>query len=61
MCSDDGIALIRVAGEVDYCTAPVLALAVNEALGRGPLSTSHTMTDPISCWIKRATLPVQRV
>ena len=35
MCSDDGIALIRVAGEVDYCTAPVLALAVNEALREG--------------------------
>jgi anti-anti-sigma factor len=32
MCSDDGIALVSVAGEVDYCTAPVLGMAVNEAL-----------------------------
>jgi anti-sigma B factor antagonist len=31
----DGIALLRVAGEVDYCTAPVLGLAVKEALREG--------------------------
>ena len=35
MYSDDGIALLRVAGEVDYCTAPVLGLAVKEALRQG--------------------------
>ena len=31
----DGIALLRVAGEVDYCTAPVLGLALKEALREG--------------------------
>jgi anti-sigma B factor antagonist len=35
MCSDDGIALLRVAGEVDYWTAPVLGMAVKEALRQG--------------------------
>jgi anti-sigma B factor antagonist len=35
MCSDDGIALLRLTGEVDYCTAPVLGLAVKEALREG--------------------------
>jgi anti-anti-sigma factor len=35
MCSDDGIGLVCVGGEVDYCTAPVLGWAVNEALRFG--------------------------
>ena len=32
VCSEDGIALVRVAGEVDCSTASVLAAALNEAL-----------------------------
>ncbi len=35
VCSEDGIAVVRVAGEVDFRTAPVLAAAVNEALRDG--------------------------
>ncbi len=38
MCSSDGMALVRVTGEIDYCTAPKLSTAVNEALGKGASS-----------------------
>ena len=33
MCSTDGLALVRVTGEIDLCTAPQLLVAVNKALG----------------------------
>lgn len=38
MCSPDGLALVRVAGEIDHCTAPKLTAAVNEALSEGSCS-----------------------
>jgi anti-anti-sigma factor len=37
MCSD-GLALVRVTGEIDFCTAPKVLAAVNEALGDGARS-----------------------
>ncbi len=38
MCSTDGMALVRVTGEIDHCTAPKLSAAVNEALSEGACS-----------------------
>ena len=38
MCSTDGLALVRVTGEIDLCTAPQLLVAVNKALGDGARS-----------------------
>jgi anti-anti-sigma factor len=38
MCSTDGMALVRVTGEIDHCTAPKLSGAVNEALSEGACS-----------------------
>ena len=38
MCSTDGMALVRVTGEIDHCTAPKLSAAVNEALNAGACS-----------------------
>jgi anti-anti-sigma factor len=38
MCSTDGLALVRVTGEIDLCTAPQLLVAVNKALGNGARS-----------------------
>ena len=38
MCSTDGMALVRVTGEIDHCTAPKLSTAVNEALSKGACS-----------------------
>ena len=38
MCSTDGMALVRVTGEIDHCTAPKLSTAVNEALSKGASS-----------------------
>ena len=35
MCSTDGLALVRVTGEIDLYTAPKLLAAVNEALADG--------------------------
>ena len=35
MCSTDGIALVRVTGEVDFNTAPKILVAVNQALSHG--------------------------
>ena len=34
MCATDGLALVRVSGEIDHCTAPKLTAAVNEALSK---------------------------
>ncbi len=38
MCSTDGMALVRVTGEIDHCTAPKLSTAVSEALSKGASS-----------------------
>jgi anti-anti-sigma factor len=38
MCSTDGMALVRVTGEIDHCTAPKISAAVNEALSEGACS-----------------------
>ena len=38
MYSTDGMALVRVTGEIDHCTAPKLSTAVNEALNKGASS-----------------------
>ena len=38
MCSADGLALVRVTGQIDLCTAPQLLVAVNEALVDGARS-----------------------
>ena len=42
MCSTDGLALVRVTGEIDLYTAPKLLAAVNEALADGPAQSSST-------------------
>ncbi len=38
MCSPDGMALVRVAGEIDFNTAPKLSVAVDDALSEGAYS-----------------------
>ena len=38
MCSPDGMALVRVAGEIDFNTAPKLSVAVDDALNEGACS-----------------------
>ena len=38
MCSTDGMALVRVTGEIDFNTAPKLSVAVDDALSDGACS-----------------------